>query len=393
MDSGRLLRHATPNANRLTGTLNIHSTNNQQLTTNNQLSITIWGLLLGAAQLAAGIVIGRCLPFGRPKPTPRDAPEERGETTLDTAELRAFACRLHELLASVAGDVDAHQLQIRRVSENLSSVSSEDTGGPLTDAMLRLVGRITRINELLQDRLNFSEEKLQEQANLIRGHLEDARTDPLTRLPNRRAFDDEINRRMAEWHRKKTSCGLMMVDVDYFKAINDRHGHPLGDRVLKAIADVLVDTIREMDVATRFGGEEFAVMLPATDEMGAMTVTERVRMAVESLAIETSEATVRITVSLGLAVTCEGDDEASLLARADEALYASKQTGRNCSHFHNSQTCELIAVDVEPSDVAPATVSAGQGVEPAADDAQLDPDLATACKDLRHRLDDLRGKR
>ena len=352
------------------------------------MSIIAWGLLLGAAQLAAGIVIGRCLPLGKAKPAPPDAPKEQGETTLDAAELRALACGLHELLAGVAGDVDAHQAQIRRVSENLSSVRSEDAGGPLTDAILRLVARITRINEQLQGRLKSSEEELQEQANVIRFHLAEARTDPLTQLSNRRAFDDEITRRIAEWHRKKTPCGLMMVDVDHFKAINDRHGHPFGDRTLKAIADVLLDTVREMDIVTRFGGEEFAIVLPATDEPGAMVAAERVRLSVEALAIETSEATVRVTVSLGLAVTCEDDDAASLLARADEALYTSKQTGRNRGHFHNSQTCELINVEVKRSDLALKTVPADEGGETADDDAQLDPDLAAASKELRNRLAD-----
>ena len=358
------------------------------------MSIIAWGLLLGAAQLAAGIIIGRCLPLGKPKPAPPEEPKQQDEATLDSTELRAFACQLHDLLASVAGDVDAHQVQIRRVNENLSSVGSEDTGGPLTDAILRLVARITRINEKLQGRLKSSEGKLQEQADLIRFHLEESRTDPLTQLPNRRAFDNEINRRINEWHRRKTPCGLMMVDVDHFKAVNDCHGHPFGDRALQAIADVLVNTVRDMDIVTRFGGEEFAIVLPATDQTGAMVATERVRLAVEALAIETSEATVRITVSLGLTVTCEeDDDQESLLARADEALYASKQTGRNRGHFHNSQTCELINVEVARSDVAPATVPAVQAVKTADDDAQLDSDLVAACRELRNRLADLTDHR
>ena len=347
------------------------------------MSIIAWGLLLGAAQLAAGIVIGRCLPLGRSKPA-ADATEEQGETALDADELRAFACQLHELLASVAGDVDAHQVQISRVNENLSSVGSENSG-PLTDAILRLIVRITRINEKLQGRLNSSETKLQEQANLIRGHIEEARTDPLTQLPNRRAFDDEINGRIAEWHRKNTPCGLIMVDVDQFKSINDRYGHPFGDRVLKAIADVLVDTVREMDITTRFGGEEFAVILPATDEAGAFVATERARLAVEALGIQADDADVRVTVSLGLAVTCEDDDASSLLARADEALYASKQAGRNCGHFHNSQTCESINVDVEWPKVATEMVPGDESSE-TADDVQLDPDLIAACEELRNRL-------
>ena len=352
------------------------------------MSIILWGLVLSAVQLAAGVAIGRCLPRGNAKPVPPDVPEPQSEMTLEGGDLRAFACRLHDLLAGVVGDVDAHQDQIRLVNENLNSVTCEDSG-PLTDAILRLVTRITRINDQLQGRLNSSEDKLQEQVDLIRFHLAEARTDPLTQLPNRRAFDDEINRHVAQWHRKKIPCGLTMVDIDHFKAINDRHGHPLGDLALKAIADVLADTVRETDIVTRFGGEEFAVILPATDKAGAMIATERVRLAVAATEIQMPQASIHITVSLGLAVTLEGDDAASLLARADEALYASKQTGRNRGHVHNSQACELIEVDVDPVDLPPRTVSAEECDQAVAKDDGLDPELQAACDELRHSLAEL----
>ena len=352
------------------------------------MSVIFWGLLLGAVQLAAGIVIGRCLPRGNTEPLPPDEPERQIKTKLDGGELHAFACRIHDLLGGVAGDVDAHQDQMRRVNEHLNSVSAEGTG-PVTDAILRLVTRITRINEQLQGKLNLSESKLQEQSDLIRFHLAEARTDPLTQLPNRRAFDDEISRRVAQWHRKGIPCGLIMVDIDHFKAVNDLHGHPLGDLVLKAIAEVLADTVRKTDIVTRFGGEEFAVVLPATDEVGAMIATERVRLAVEATEIQLPEASIRITVSLGLAVTLEDDDAASLLARADEALYASKQTGRNRGHFHNSRTCELIEVYVDPSDLPPRTVSATECGQILPNDEGLDPEMQAACEELRLKLADV----
>ncbi len=363
------------------------------------MTIVFWGILLSAVQLAAGIVIGRCLPRGNTKPAQpkepesqevlesQDGPGPQTEDKVEGGELHTFACRLHELLAGVAGDVDAHQDQIRRVNEHLNSVASENAG-PLTDAILRLVTRITRINEQLQGRLNSSEEKLQEQAELIRFHLAEARTDQLTQLPNRRAFDDEINRRVAQWRRKKIPCGLMMVDIDHFKAINDLHGHPLGDVALRAIASVLADTVRETDIVTRFGGEEFAVVLPATDEAGCMIATERVRLAVEATDIQVPDASIHATVSLGLAITCEDDDAAALLDRADKALYAAKQNGRNRGYFHSSQSCELIEMDLDSSDVLPRTISAQECRPTVSSDDGLDPELRAACDELRLRLAD-----
>src|SRR6185295_20304286 len=97
-------------------------------------------------------------------------------------------------------------------------------------------------------------------------HAADARTDALTRLANRRAFDDELERRFNEWKRLRVPYTLLMADVDHFKKFNDTHGHQAGDEVLKGVAKTLKDTMREMDFVARYGGEEFAAVLPVTNQ-------------------------------------------------------------------------------------------------------------------------------
>src|SRR6185503_7619557 len=106
------------------------------------------------------------------------------------------------------------------------------------------------------------------------------RTDALTGLANRRAFDDELNRRFAEWQRRKTMFSLLILDVDHFKKFNDTHGHQAGDAVLTGVAATLRQTFREMDLVARYGGEEFAAILPVTNLTEALRAAERARAAI-----------------------------------------------------------------------------------------------------------------
>ena len=161
-----------------------------------------------------------------------------------------------------------------------------------------------------------------------------AATDPLTGIANRRALDELFSREMARASRQKSWISAIMVDVDRFKSYNDIYGHGFGDSCLKLLAEIMKGVVaRQTDIVARYGGEEFCLILPDTDEVGAMAIAERLRQAVFEAAIphEGSETGV-VTISLGIAAypphqkvrTCE-----DLLIRADQALYAAKHAGRN----------------------------------------------------------------
>jgi diguanylate cyclase (GGDEF)-like protein/PAS domain S-box-containing protein len=153
-----------------------------------------------------------------------------------------------------------------------------------------------------------------------------AQTDYLTGLVNRREFEREGARLLAVGQRYEEPLSLVMVDVDRFKAINDRLGHLAGDAILQAVAGVIREISREADLAGRWGGEEFVLLLPATDGPGAGQLAERLRLAVADTAFPGGH---RVTASLGVATATFDDDLHSLQARADRALYAAKHSGRN----------------------------------------------------------------
>ncbi len=178
----------------------------------------------------------------------------------------------------------------------------------------------------------------------IRSHLEQkkkrdlliklASVDPLTGIPNRRHFTDVFE---VEWRRARrggTAISLMLMDVDYFKQYNDTYGHSAGDECLKRIAQSLHHSLkRPGDCAARIGGEEFAILLPETDTLGAAIIADRIRLDIEALNIphSGSEALGHVTISAGVA-TCTPTEEMerqALLNAADEMLYQAKKRGRN----------------------------------------------------------------
>lgn len=165
-----------------------------------------------------------------------------------------------------------------------------------------------------------------------------ALTDALTGSGNRRAFDLEAMRRLEDWRREDTPFCMAMVDIDYFKLVNDRWGHDVGDDVLCTVAALLRDGVRETDIVTRFGGEEFAVILPATRSPQAVQVIERVRRQIADYCCEYACGQISVTVSCGTAEVAKGDDCLALLRRADEALYRAKQQGRNRCMLHNGDS-------------------------------------------------------
>ena len=157
-----------------------------------------------------------------------------------------------------------------------------------------------------------------------------ARIDPLTGVSNRLAIDEATTRLLERAIRQRQSLGVLMLDADHFKSVNDRFGHSSGDKVLRALASRIRATLRETDVIGRVGGEEFVVLSPAIDLPAALLLGERIRLMVESTPMLIDDNVLQLTVSVGVAVTALAEcDGAKVLQRADKALYAAKRAGRN----------------------------------------------------------------
>jgi diguanylate cyclase (GGDEF)-like protein len=164
------------------------------------------------------------------------------------------------------------------------------------------------------------------QAELTRA----AHYDSLTGLQNRGTFLAEFEREVSRCARGAPAFSLALFDLDRFKRLNDQYGHPFGDQVLKAFSSVLKAGIRKYDTAGRYGGEEFALLMPSTGKDTAARVAERVRRSLEARGVEVEGTRVEVTVSGGVATYGQdGEDWNSLLTAADDALYKAKEAGRN----------------------------------------------------------------
>lgn len=155
-------------------------------------------------------------------------------------------------------------------------------------------------------------------------------TDRLTGLYNRGHWEESLKVAYARHQRHGNATSLVMLDIDHFKRVNDTYGHQAGDQVIEQVASLVREHVRDSDVAGRYGGEEFAVVLSDTDKVGARFFAERLRKAVEALEVRHAGHSIRFTISLGIAdLSTPSVSHADLIAWADQALYASKSAGRN----------------------------------------------------------------
>jgi diguanylate cyclase len=314
---------------------------------------------------------------------------------------------LQELASRVAVDVDQHSSQVEEINTELTSADNRESAN-----IVNAVAKLIQANQQMQKKLATTETKIRKQAQEIQIHAAEARTDALTLLANRRAFDDELARRAAEFRRMGRTFSMIMADVDKFKYFNDKHGHSAGDEVLQGVAKMLRRSMREMDLVARYGGEEYAIILPGTVLADACRAAMRAREAIEKSQFHYDvKNDLHVTVSFGVAELQINEDEASLVKRADKALYASKEGGRNCVSWHDGKIIQRVGSQKQP--LLPATQQQSKQVKtenkkgdrssPASEataakttrepDSALEPDATSDmpsrtnfCQQVRHRM-------
>jgi len=281
--------------------------------------------------------------------------EEKNEIEAFLADLTT---RLTEIDETLEGGVRSREEAVveRKVFDDKMSLEVqgiEDTvnhAKDLNDLKTAIRTRIDAIQDHMQhyrdmestrdERAQTEIEELSRQLDTFQGEVstlhnkleaarEKATHDTLTGLPNRLAYEDRISEEIERARRYKHPLTLAVLDVDFFKKINDSYGHPAGDNVLKILAELFRKRTRESDFIARFGGEEFMLILTETDAESALSVADKLRQTVEEANFHFRENRVPVTISCGLTGYREGDDKGSLYERADTALYEAKDNGRN----------------------------------------------------------------
>ncbi len=277
-----------------------------------------------------GVALGR-LTLG--SSSAEAAPETAREPAAKVEAVDRLLRSIAKLIQTHLTDSDAFSQRLHGASDRLSQ---HEMTGPVNDIVMALIHDNRDMRDKLSNLRNQLEESrlqaLQLQNNLERSE-EAGMRDVVTMIGNRRFFDSAFAEELEKARRTGDSFCLALADLDHFKLINDRFGHLVGDRLLRLFAEILVENVRAQDRVARFGGEEFAIMLPGASLIEAIEAAERVRRVLQSKqwTLEPrGERVGKVTVSLGVAKLRPNETGAELLKRVDARLYDAKSKGRNC---------------------------------------------------------------
>jgi len=284
--------------------------------------------------------------------TPEQEPSETPAPDYGTVD--TMMAQLQQLTASMASDVGEHNTKVKAINEELNAAQDGSS-------VISIVQRLVKTNETMQSQLAQAEERLQEQAREIEAHVQEARTDALTKVWNRRHFDDELRKCLEAFQNSQRPTSVMMLDVDHFKKFNDTYGHQAGDEVLRGVARTLQKHVGPQDIVCRYGGEEFGVIFPGSDIEASIPSAERARSAIADRVFEFEGLELKVSASGGLAQFRQQESVEDLIKRSDSSLYFSKQAGRNCGHWHDGKTSHRMELPKpKPSQQAPSTTPNSQ---------------------------------
>jgi diguanylate cyclase len=259
--------------------------------------------------------------------------EQVGSTISD--EIEKVIGMLGELILTTTqgrGDCD-------EATRKLEASHDHDAVRAISYALMNSLRAVGLRYAALEHRLHASKQEVEQLQQALSTMAAEASLDPITGLCNRRHFDAVLDEAIVRAAEARQPLSLLMIDVDHFKQFNDRFGHLVGDSVLSLIGGMLKQSIKGQDTAARFGGEEFAVILPNTGLRSATTLAEQIRTNImgRELKIRSSDTRLgSITVSIGVSDVRLGDRPSTVIERADACLYAAKLAGRNCTRFDTS---------------------------------------------------------
>ncbi len=277
------------------------------------------------ASVCVGLGAGYYAARNRGKTREGEIVERERQTTL------RMLCELVQSADRINDNMESHNSEIRENAEQVEKLAAPGEMNVIRQALLGHMTELIASNKDLQEDLTCTRYRLEEQAQEIDHVRREARTDELTAVANRKACNEKLHLLIDDWNRQGDPFVLMLADVDQFKRINDSHGHPAGDRVLKSIGHWMKEWVREGDFVGRFGGDEFLVLLPHAELDVGAELAEAIRLQTSQ---GDSQVAMRgeqmsVSLSIGVAASRKGDTTSSILERVDEALYRSKDLGRN----------------------------------------------------------------
>jgi diguanylate cyclase len=266
------------------------------------------------------------------------------EAYLDGQNLvRAADQTSRTVLAEITSLTEALDLSLGSTAQHGESLRTllQDLGGTGLDRarILEIVGALVATtrevadsNRVLEARMRESRSEIESLRETLEATRRESLTDPLTGLPNRKQFEESLHALVEEAVAERKPASLVVIDVDFFKRFNDLYGHLTGDQVLRLVGAVMRETITAGATPARFGGEEFAILLPGLSRVQARALAEKVRTSVmtrELVKRATGEVLGKVTISLGVAAVRTSDTAVSLLERADQCMFRAKREGRN----------------------------------------------------------------
>ena len=246
--------------------------------------------------------------------------------------LRGLLEEAFQITAQASDHTGQFERSLEQTQHRLKSGLSLESVHSVVSELLSESQRMQVITQAVVEKLDSRAQEVGELRNALERAQSEALLDSLTGLKNRRAFERSVDQVMADASDRLDGAALLVIDIDHFKQVNDTYGHLLGDKVLRAVAQVLQANIKGRDLVARLGGEEFAVLLVHSTPAGALAVAEQIRTAIAHGQIRTptsGKLVGAITVSVGIAIAAAGDSLETALERADGALYEAKRSGRN----------------------------------------------------------------
>jgi len=237
---------------------------------------------------------------------------------------QGVAKELERIAVAVRRSIATHHSSVLKFKDRMSGLGGNEQDGAWQELCSEAEGMLKPTLKLAAQ-LAAAYDEIRQQSNNLMTFTE-VRTDPLTGVSNRRALDETLESMFAMMHRYEHPFSVVLLDIDHFKQMNDEHGHLYGDRMLKSVARLLDESVRDTDMVARYGGEEFVIVMPQTMLDGATIFAERLRQRVEQQ--------LPLTISGGVSTAVDGDNPQTLLARADAALYSAKAAGRNKLYCH-----------------------------------------------------------